>query len=106
MMGSDKLMPFVVIAWFLAGAVAEVLNNAARRWSVEQLGLHKRGRSLSWLALGFVLRLSMTALVLALAFRHHVVSGVAALIGYWICRWTVMWRLHRSVSSKESQISG
>ena len=88
----------IVVAWFLAGGAFEVLNSTIRQWSVGRLGLHKRGRSIFWFVVGSVLRLGVTALVLALAFRHNFVYGVAALVGYWICRWVMVWRVARRLS--------
>ena len=105
MMGSYQWMPFVIVAWFLAGGAAEVFNSAIRHWSVGRLGLQKRGRTVFRLVVGFVLRLALAASVLVLAFRHDVASGLAALIGYWICRWVVIWWLQRRVSKPGSHIS-
>ena len=106
MLGSYKWMPVAIVAWFLAGGAVEVLNNAIRHWSVGRLGLHKRGRTVFRLIVGYVLRLVLAASVLVLAFRHGAASGLAALIGYWISRWVVLWRLHRRVSKKGSHFSG
>jgi hypothetical protein len=79
------------VAWFMAGGLVEALNNAIRYWSVVRLGVEQRNSSI---------------LYLVLAFRHDTVSGFAALIGYWISRWVVIWRLHRRISNKKFRISG
>ena len=105
MMGSYKWMPLAIVAWFLAGGAVEVLNSAIRHGSVGRLGLQKRGRTIFRLVIGFMLRLVLTALVLVLAFRHDPASGLAALIGYWIGRWVVIWWLQRRVSKQGSHIS-
>lgn len=86
--------------------MAEVLNNAIRHWSVGRLGLEQRRGTGFGLVVGFLLRVVLTALVLVLAFRHDMASGFAALIGYWICRWVMIWRLHRRISRKGFRISG
>jgi F0F1-type ATP synthase assembly protein I len=106
MMGSHYLVSLAPVAWFLAGSMAEVLNNALRHWSIGRLGLEQPRSAGFGLLVGFVLRVVLTALVLMLAFRHDTASGFAALIGYWICRWTIIWRLHRSISRKGFHISG
>jgi hypothetical protein len=85
----------MVFVWFLAGGSVEVLNALMRRWSVERLSLDARGLSVAIFAGGFVLRLGLTGLVLVFAFRHSALSGVAALVGYWICRWIMIWRVTR-----------
>ena len=87
----------MVLVWFLIGGSVEVLNALTRWWSVERLGLHARGLSMTILVGGYVLRLGLTGLVLVLAFRHGVLSGVAALVGYWVCRWVAIWRINRHV---------
>jgi hypothetical protein len=98
MAGLGKGMPWIIVAWFLAGSAAEVLNSRVRRWSVERLGFYKRRLVLLWFVAGLVLRLALTVFVLVLAFRHDLVSGVAALVGYWICRWVMVWRVTRGLS--------
>jgi hypothetical protein len=87
----------MVFVWFLAGGGVEVLNALSRWWSVERLGLYARGLSVAMFVGGFVLRLGLTGLVLVFAFRHSALSGVAALVGYWICRWIIIWRVSRHV---------
>jgi hypothetical protein len=104
---------FVVALCLLSGALVEVFNSASRHWSVARLGLGA-GRSLSagrivsgrrgstmLFAAGFVVRLAMTSLILVLAFRQSVASGLAALVGYWICRWVVVWRMTRRLSGRK-----
>ena len=71
------------VLWFLAGVGIEVLNTLTRKWSVEQA--QSRG-SVAWIVGGVVLRMTGTAVLLMLAFRHSAVSGVAGLVGYLICR--------------------
>ena len=97
----------VVILWLLLGALAEVFNSASRHWSVARLSLpagralsagyvvSDRRRSVIRFAAGFVVRLAVTSLILVLAFRQGLSSGLAALVGYWICRWVMVWRVAR-----------
>jgi hypothetical protein len=86
----------MIALWFLAGSAAEVLNTLSRRWSVDHL------QGSLWSLVTFVgfwaLRLAGTALVLMLAFRHAAVSGLAALVGYLVCRWVVIWWISRGLS--------
>lgn len=86
----------MIALWFLAGCAAEALNALTRKWSVEHLG------GSAWALAAFVgfwaLRLGGTVLVLVLAFRHAAASGMAALVGYLVCRWVVIWRINRGLS--------
>ncbi len=100
-----KLDLFFVFAWFLAGSVAEVLNTIIRRWSVGALGVQNPVYAVAGILGGFILRLVGTALVLVLAFRHSVTSGLAALVGYWIWRWIMIWRINRRLSAGEGRPS-
>jgi hypothetical protein len=94
----------MVVVWFLIGGVVEVLNNVLRRWSVARLDLRggDAGSGHGPLVTGFVaalvVRLAMTSLVLVLAFRQGFAPGLAALVGYWICRWVIVWWTTRSLS--------
>jgi hypothetical protein len=81
--------------WFLAGAAIEVFNAWTRRLMVGKLDPEQRARSMGWFAGGFFLRVVSTAGVLALAFRHSLVSGLMALLGYYVCRTAITWRLAR-----------
>jgi hypothetical protein len=105
-MSLQNLAPVAVVAWFFAGGAVELLNYVTRHWSVGRLGLEAQGRFLFGLLAGFVLRLGVTSVILLLAFRHSFVSGLAALMGYWICRWVVLLWLHRRVSRNRTQVSG
>ena len=87
----------MVLVWFVAGSIVEVLNALMRWWSVGRLSPDARGLSMAIFTGGFVLRLGLTGLVLLMAFRHSVLSGVAALVGFWICRWVMIWRVTRHV---------
>ena len=81
--------------WFLAGAAIEVFNAWTRRLSAAQLAPERRARSVGWFAGGFLVRVVLTAGVLALAFRHSFASGMMALLGYYVCRMVLTWRLAR-----------
>lgn len=85
----------MAIVWFLAGAGVEVLNALTRKWTVDRL--HNL-RSIGWVAGGLVVRLVLTSAVLVLAFRYSPLSGLAALLGYWIGRWTMIWRVNRQLA--------
>ena len=85
----------MIVLWFLAGGAAEVLNMLTRKWFVERAP----ALGTSFVAVlfigGFFLRTVGTASVLALAFRHSVASGMAALVGYLVGRWSTVWWVHR-----------
>ena len=81
--------------WFLAGAAIEVLNAFTRKWSVERL--HDRV-SAAWVVGSVSVRLIGTAVLLMLAFRSSVLSGVAALMGYMVCRWVMIWWINRQLN--------
>jgi hypothetical protein len=105
----------MVALWLLLGALVEVFNSAVRHWSVARLGLQtglnvwgsrwvsgtgnvSRRRSVFLFALGFVVRLSVASVVFVMAFRQDLTSGLAALVGYWIGRWVMVWRVVRRLS--------
>jgi hypothetical protein len=88
----------VVFAWFLAGGAVEAMNTLLRQWSVGVLGSHGSTHALVGIIGGFVLRLAGTASVLMVAFSHDLAFGLAALLGYWTCRWVMLWRIHRRLS--------
>ena len=90
----------MVVLWFLAGAGIEVLNTLTRKWSVERV--QSRG-SATWIVGGVVLRTVGTAVLLMLAFRHSVASGVAGLVGYLICRWVMIWWINHKLDSAKSE---
>jgi hypothetical protein len=75
----------MIVLWFLAGCAVEVLNVLSRVWSVERIS--SPAPAVGLVVGSLLLRLAGTALVLALAFRHSVASGLMAFAGYWICRW-------------------
>jgi hypothetical protein len=85
----------MIALWFLAGCAVEGLNTWVRKWNVGALGAHSAARVWPGLILGFVFRLVGTAMVLVFAFRCGLACGVAALLGYWLCRWVIVWRIHR-----------
>jgi hypothetical protein len=58
----------------------------------------ERGPSVTGFVVAFVIRLGATSLVLVLAFRQGLAPGLAALVGYWICRWVMVWWMTRSLS--------
>lgn len=91
----------MALLWLLAGAAVEAVNTMTRKWSAAQLGRRSVDRRLvwMWLAAGFLFRLAATGLVLVLAFRHSALSGLASLVGYWICRWAAIWWIHRSLAT-------
>jgi len=88
--------------WFLAGAAIEVFNAWTRRRSVDRLSPGQKGRAVGWFALGFAVRVVLTAGVLVLAFRHSFVSGLVAWLGYYICRTVMMWRTARRLKRDSS----
>jgi len=91
----------MVFLWFLAGSATEVLNTFIRTWSVERLSLPGPEGAFAWIIVGFLFRLGATALILAFAFRYGAASGAAALLGYWISRWTMIWWINRRLTSSE-----
>jgi hypothetical protein len=88
--------------WFLAGAAIELFNAWTRRRSAEGMSPEQKGRAVGWLALGFAVRVVLTAGVLVLAFRHSFVSGLLAWLGYYVCRTAMMWRTARRLKRDSS----
>jgi hypothetical protein len=82
----------IVGLWVLAGAAVELFNAWTRRLVVGKLAPERRASSVGWFAGGFLVRVVLTAGVLALAFRHSLASGLMAFLGYYVCRTVVMWR--------------
>ena len=91
-----------MILWFLAGAAVEVLNTLSRKWSVDWIFAAPGMGAMAWLIIvaGFVLRLGMTGGVIVLGFRQGVADGAAALIGYWLSRWAMIWWQHHSATAR------
>jgi hypothetical protein len=85
----------MIVLWFLAGGAVEVLNMFTRKWFVERAPALGTGSVAVLFLAGVLLRVSGTALVLALGFRHSVASGAAALVGYLVGRWCTVWWVHR-----------
>ncbi len=83
----------MTLFWFLAGGMAELVNAFLRTKSVRLIDHRKPTRSVSIIAVGFVIRLAWTALIFGLALWDSPASGLAALIGYWLFRWIVIWWL-------------
>jgi hypothetical protein len=83
--------------WCLAGAAAAAFNAWTRRLAAGKLDPDRRGRSVGWFAGGFGVRVVLTALVLALAFRYGWLSGLLAFLGYYVCRTILAWRLARTL---------
>jgi hypothetical protein len=97
--GND-VMGLTVGLWFLAGAAIEGFNTWTRRWAAERLAPERRVRSVGRFVGSFMLRVILTAAVLALAFRHSLVSGVLAWLGYYVCRTVLTWRLARHLDRR------
>jgi hypothetical protein len=87
----------MAILWFLAGCATEVLNMFTRRWTVGHLGGQSPRQVVLLVMVGYVGRLAWTGVVLLLAFRRNLASGLAALLGYWVCRWAMVWWTSRSI---------
>ena len=85
--------------WFLVGAVTAVFGVWTLRLAAAQLTPARRRYSVGWFVGSFVLRVALTALVLAFAFRHMLVSGLLAWLGYYVCRTILTWRLARRLES-------
>ena len=85
----------MIVLWFLAGGAIELLNMLTRKWFVEKAPALGMGFVAVLFVGGVLLRITGTALVLALGFRHSVASGAAALVGYFVGRWSTVWWVHR-----------
>lgn len=84
--------------WLLGGLLVGALNVASIAGTVGKL-CPEEGRSssvaspmaaLSLIAVGFVLRLSLSALTLLVALRQSATTGLLAFAGLWLGRWTVL----------------
>jgi hypothetical protein len=91
------LKQLVTLLWFLAGCGVEVVNTFLRQWSVHAIGLRNPTYVFGGIIGGFLIRLAGTAVILLLAFRHNLLSGMAALVGYWVCRGAMVWWMNREV---------
>jgi hypothetical protein len=94
------LKQLVTLLWFLAGCGVEVANTLLRHWSVHAIGLQSPTLVFGGIIGGFLIRLAGTAAILLLAFRHDPLSGMAALVGYWVCRGAMVWWMNREVLSR------
>ncbi len=68
------------------------LNSLSRLWSVSHLRPHHPEAGVAWIEIGLLLRLVLTAGVLALALHHGLLDGLCAFAGLWGMRW---WMIHR-----------
>ncbi len=86
----------MIILWFLAGGVAELVNTFLRQRSLRLVDRRSPRRSVWIVSAGFGLRLVWMALVLTLALLHRPVYGLAAFAGYWVFRWgIILWLIRR-----------
>jgi len=95
--GDDRLRAVLVALGFLGGAAIEVLNAFTRQWTVGRM--HGSG-AMGWIMGALFLRLLATSAVFLLAFRADPLAGVAALLGYTVSRWVMVWRLHRQTQER------
>jgi hypothetical protein len=93
-MGSD-VSKMAGALWFLGGGAAAFFGVWTLHLAAARLTPERRRYSVGWFVGSFVLRVLLTALVLALAFRHMLVSGLLAWLGYYVCRTILTWRLAR-----------
>ena len=87
----------LVVLGFLGGAAIEVFNAFTRKWTVERM--HGVG-SVGWIMGALLFRLLGTSVVLLLAFRADPLAGVAALLGYMVSRWVMVWWIHRQAQKR------
>ena len=85
----------LVVLGFLGGAAIEVFNTFTRKWTVERM--HGAG-SVGWIMGALLFRLLGTSVLLLLAFRADPLAGVAALLGYMVSRWVMVWWIHHRVT--------
>lgn len=100
------MKPLVVGLWFLGGAAIELFNAWTLDRTARQLEPGRKSRAVGWFLGGFVVRVVLTAGVLALAFRHSFVAGLLAWLGYYVCRTIVTWRLARRLGRSSGGSGG
>ena len=81
--------------WLALGGAVGVLNGLTLRWTMARL---RPDAPLSGVALavgGAALRWGLAAVMLIVASRQDLVSGLMTFAGLWLARWGVVWWLSR-----------
>ena len=85
--------------WLLVGLSLGALNAASIARTVGKLRPEANVRALSAVASGFMLRLILSVLVLAVALRQSAAAGLLAIAGIWFGRWTVLFWTNAKVAA-------
>lgn len=80
-----------VLLWLPIGITAGILNGLTLRWTVDRLRPDAVLIGAPLIAMGFVLRLGLSAGLLATALQRGIVPGLLACAGLWLARWLVVY---------------
>ena len=75
------------MTWFMIGIAIGVLNGLTLRWTVGRLRPDTAPASIPLIALGFLLRLALSAGLLIIALQRGIALGLLAFVGLWLSRW-------------------
>jgi hypothetical protein len=77
--------------WFVAGLTIGTLNGLTLRWTVGRLQPDTAPASIPLVALGFLLRLALSAGLLIIALQRGIAPGLLAFVGLWLSRWITVY---------------
>lgn len=77
--------------WLFAGLILGTLSGLALRWTIGRLRPDTSLASAPLVALGFLLRLALSAGLLTIALQRGVAPGLLAFVGLWLARWITIY---------------
>jgi hypothetical protein len=77
--------------WFATGLAIGTLNGLTLRWTVGRLRPDTPPAGIPLIALGFLLRLALSAGLLIIALQRGIAPGLLAFVGLWLSRWITVY---------------
>ena len=77
--------------WLSAGLTIGILNGLTLRWTVSRLRPETALVGAPLVALGFLVRLVLSAALLVIALQRGITPGLSAFAGLWLARWITVY---------------